>query len=79
MLRCSYLLCRVNADLVRACLHEQFLALQSMYMKSGHGFILVFSLTSMETVADLQNVSSRPSAGISRFRSAPVNLLLPFH
>lgn len=33
------------------------MALQSLYMKSGHGFLLVFSLTSMESVTELHNVS----------------------
>ncbi|ORY52191.1 putative ras-related protein RSR1 [Leucosporidium creatinivorum] len=35
---------------------EQFMALHSMYMKSGDGFILVFSLCSMESVSELQNI-----------------------
>lgn len=44
---------------------SQFMALHSMYMKSGDGFILVFSLCSMESVSELQNVRS------SRLRSTP--------
>jgi len=34
----------------------QFMALHSMYIKSGDGFILVFSLTSMESVGELQTI-----------------------
>lgn len=33
---------------------EQFMALQSMYMKNGDGFCLVFSLTSLESLTELQ-------------------------
>lgn len=36
--------------------HPQFMALHSIYIKSGDGFILVFSLTSMESVGELQSI-----------------------
>jgi hypothetical protein len=32
------------------------MALHSMYIKSGDGFILVFSLTSMESVGELASI-----------------------
>ncbi|KAM0749906.1 putative ras-related protein RSR1, partial [Meredithblackwellia eburnea MCA 4105] len=35
---------------------EQFMALHSMYMKDGDGFALVFSLTSLESVNELQSI-----------------------
>ncbi|KAK4051600.1 Ras- protein rsr1 [Microbotryomycetes sp. JL201] len=38
---------------------EQFMALHSMYMKSGDGFLLVFSLTNMESIAELKSASLR--------------------
>lgn len=34
----------------------QFMALHSLYVKAGDGFVLVFSLTSLESVNELQNI-----------------------
>jgi hypothetical protein len=47
-----------------------------MYMKSGDGFILVFSLCSMESVSELQNVSSvflapPPPLAVAELASSP--------
>ncbi|KAI9498461.1 ras related protein 1b [Zychaea mexicana] len=35
---------------------EQFTAMRDLYMKSGQGFLLVFSITSMVTLTDLQEL-----------------------
>ncbi|GAA5906278.1 hypothetical protein JCM6882_002691 [Rhodosporidiobolus microsporus] len=35
---------------------EQFMSLSTLYMKSGDGFLLVFSLTSVESVGELHNI-----------------------
>lgn len=35
---------------------KQFMALHSIYMKSGDGFVLVFSVTSMETLNELSSL-----------------------
>ncbi|KAI5479528.1 Ras-related protein Rap-1B [Pseudohyphozyma bogoriensis] len=35
---------------------EQFMALHSIYMKQGDGFVLVFSLTSLESLSELQQI-----------------------
>lgn len=35
---------------------EQFLALHSMYIQSGDGFVLVFSLTNTESLVELQGI-----------------------
>jgi Ras-related protein Rap-1B len=32
---------------------EQFTAMRDLYMKNGHGFILVYSVTSLSTFNDL--------------------------
>lgn len=34
----------------------QFMALHSIYMKSGDGFVLVFSLTSLDTLQELTSL-----------------------
>ncbi|GAA6034764.1 hypothetical protein JCM8097_001158 [Rhodosporidiobolus ruineniae] len=38
---------------------EQFMSLSTLYMKSGDGFLLVFSLTSMESVSELHNIQEQ--------------------
>lgn len=35
---------------------EQFTAMRDLYMKNGHGFILVYSITSQATYSDLQDI-----------------------
>ncbi|BGP20298.1 Ras-related protein rsr1 [Rhodosporidiobolus nylandii] len=35
---------------------EQFMSLSTLYMRSGDGFLLVFSLTSMESVQELHSI-----------------------
>lgn len=35
---------------------EQFTAMRDLYMKSGQGFLLVFSVTSMVTLTDLHEL-----------------------
>ncbi|GAA6008370.1 hypothetical protein JCM10207_000104 [Rhodosporidiobolus poonsookiae] len=35
---------------------EQFMSLSTLYMKSGDGFLLVFSLTSMDSISELHNI-----------------------
>ncbi|GAA5874760.1 hypothetical protein JCM8547_005204 [Rhodosporidiobolus lusitaniae] len=35
---------------------EQFLSLSSLYMKSGDGFLLVFSLASMDSISELHSI-----------------------
>ncbi|GAA5982772.1 hypothetical protein JCM11641_007783 [Rhodosporidiobolus odoratus] len=35
---------------------EQFMSLSTLYMKSGDGFLLVFSLTSMDSIGELHNI-----------------------
>ncbi|KAH8921219.1 hypothetical protein BT69DRAFT_350757 [Atractiella rhizophila] len=35
---------------------EQFLALHTLYMKSGDGFVLVFALNSMDSIKELQPI-----------------------
>ncbi|SCZ98324.1 BZ3500_MvSof-1268-A1-R1_Chr3-2g06296 [Microbotryum saponariae] len=45
-----------HCDIMDTAGTEQFMALHSMYMKTGDGFVLVFSLSSMESVSELQNI-----------------------
>lgn len=40
-------------------LQEQFTAMRDMYMRNGHGFILVYSIVSEDTFKELQNVRDR--------------------
>ncbi|GAA6052920.1 Ras-related protein RSR1 [Rhodotorula toruloides] len=35
---------------------EQFMSLSNLYMRSGDGFLLVFSLTSMESISELHTI-----------------------
>ncbi|BGP43627.1 Ras-related protein rsr1 [Rhodotorula kratochvilovae] len=35
---------------------EQFMSLSTLYMRSGDGFLLVFSLTSMESISELHTI-----------------------
>lgn len=35
---------------------EQFTAMRDLYMKNGQGFVLVFSITSQVTLADLDEI-----------------------
>ncbi|GAA5834490.1 hypothetical protein JCM11251_007021 [Rhodosporidiobolus azoricus] len=48
---------------------EQFLSLSNLYVKSGDGFLLVFSLTSMESVSELHNIWEQ----IQRIKEAGVD------
>ena len=47
---------KVSVELLDTAGTEQFMALHSMYMKSGDGFILVFSLTSMDSLQELSSL-----------------------
>ncbi|ORX56254.1 ras related protein 1b [Hesseltinella vesiculosa] len=38
---------------------EQFTAMRDLYMKSGQGFILVFSITTMVTLTDLHDIKEQ--------------------
>lgn len=37
-------------------LQEQFTAMRDLYMKNGHGFVLVYSITAQSTFNDLQDL-----------------------
>lgn len=55
----------------------QFMALHSMYIKDGDGFALVFSLTSLESVNELQSIREqihRIKEGRVRLPSFPLPL-----
>ncbi|KAM0789742.1 hypothetical protein ACM66B_006597 [Microbotryomycetes sp. NB124-2] len=52
---------------------EQFMALHSMYMKSGDGFLLVFSLTNMESIAELKSIRDQ----INRIKEVPTGRRVP--
>ncbi|CEH16771.1 ras small monomeric gtpase [Ceraceosorus bombacis] len=51
---------------------EQFMALKELYMKSGHGFILVFSLTHLASVNELGPLREQ----IVRIKNSKVPLVL---
>jgi len=38
---------------------EQFTTTRDLYMKNGHGFILVYSITAVSTITDLPNLKQR--------------------
>ncbi|KAK9893765.1 ras related protein 1b [Cystobasidium minutum MCA 4210] len=47
---------KVQLELLDTAGTEQFMALHSIYMKSGDGFVLVFSVTSMESLNELSSL-----------------------
>ncbi len=52
---------------------EQFMALKELYMKSGHGFLLVFSLAQIASVNELSPLRDQ----IVRIKSGRVSILPP--
>lgn len=57
---------------------EQFMALKELYMKSGHGFVLVFSLTQLASVNELgplrEQIVRMKDAKVSRTSSHDINV-----
>ena len=51
------------------------MALHSMYIKSGDGFILVFSLTSIESVGELASIREQ----IMRMKAGDGSRVSPFN
>ncbi|GAA99480.1 uncharacterized protein L969DRAFT_93940 [Mixia osmundae IAM 14324] len=47
---------RCQVELLDTAGTEQFMALHSLYMKSGDGFVLAFSLTSLDSINELQTI-----------------------
>ncbi|SCV74599.1 BQ2448_7628 [Microbotryum intermedium] len=62
-----------HCDIMDTAGTEQFMALHSMYMKTGDGFVLVFSLSSMESVSELQNIREQ----IHRIKEAESRIRVP--
>ncbi|KAK4056420.1 Ras- protein rsr1 [Microbotryomycetes sp. JL221] len=63
----------VSLEIMDTAGTEQFLALHSMYMKSGDGFLLVFSLTSLESIAELKSIREQ----IQRIKEVPTGRRVP--
>lgn len=53
---------------------EQFMALKELYMKSGQGFVLVFSLTQLGSVSELGPLREQ----IVRIKNAKVGVDIHF-
>ncbi|CAD6584892.1 MAG: Ras- protein rsr1 [Cyphobasidiales sp. Tagirdzhanova-0007] len=47
---------KIQVEMLDTAGTEQFMALHSIYMKSGDGFVLVFSLTTMESLSELSSL-----------------------